>query len=166
VKTTLAVDTLTKCVAAVKIRLKRRHDTIDTQPTLNKARQAGRIQQVVADRGYDSESLMQYITRKLHTKPIIALKYFEKPVRKTHGRIRRQLKTNFPEEEYRQRTKSETTNSTIKRRYDSTVRARQNHTQKTETLLKILTHNLTVKILEILKDFYIAVLVNNCGTLR
>ena len=155
VKTTLAVDTKTQVVAAVKLRLNRRHDTVDAQPTLNKARKAGRIHSVVADRGYDSEGLMQYITHKLHARPVIALKYKDKPVRKTHGRIRRQLKADFLQEEYRQRTKSETTNSTIKRRYDHAIRARINHTQKTETLLKVLAHNLTLtKIVETLKDFY------------
>jgi len=154
VKTTLAVDTRTHCVAAVKTRLKRRHDIIDAKPTLNKARKAGVIQRVVADRGYDSEDLMEYITRKLHAKPVIALKYANKPLEKTRGKIRQQLKQNFPQQEYHQRVQSETTNSTIKRRYDHTIRARNNHTQKQETLLKILTHNLTIKIVKILKDFY------------
>jgi len=59
-------------------------------------------------------------------------------------------------EEYHQRSKSETVNSTLKRRYESTIRARKNHTQRTDVLLKILTHNLTLasSIVEILKDFY------------
>jgi transposase len=156
VKTTLAVDTRTQCVAAVKIRLKRRHDTVDAIPILNKARFLGRIQTVVADRGYDSEELMQYIEHEIRAKPIIALKYAKKPLNKTRGEIRKRLKKAFPEKEYHQRSKSETVNSTIKRRYDSTIRARKNHTQRQDILLKILTHNLTLasNAVEILKDFY------------
>jgi transposase len=43
VKTTLAVDTNTQCVAAAKIRLKRRHDTVDAIPLLNRSCHVGRI---------------------------------------------------------------------------------------------------------------------------
>jgi transposase len=156
VKTTLAIDTRTQCVAAAKIRLKRRHDTVDAVPILNKSRLLGRIQVVVADRGYDSEELMQYIEHEIHAKPVIALKYAKKSLKRTRGEIRKRLKKAFPKEEYRHRSKSETVNSTIKRRYDSTIRARKNHTQRQDVLLKILTYNLTLlnKTVEILKDFY------------
>ena len=156
VKTTLAVDTNTQCVAAAKIRLKRRHDIVDAIPILKKSRLLGRIQTVVADRGYDSEELMQYIEHEIRAKPIIALKHMEKPLKRTNGEIRKRLKKAFPQEEYRQRSKSETVNSTLKRRYDSTIRAKKNHTQRQDVLLKILTHNLTLanKLVKILKDFY------------
>jgi transposase len=159
VKTTLAVDTNTQCVAAAKIRLKRRHDTVDAIPLLNRSRHLGRILSVVADRGYDSEELMQYIEHEIRAKPIIALKNMNKPLKRTRGEIRKRLKKAFPEEEYHQRSKSETVNSTIKRRYDSTIRARKNHTQRTDVLLKILTHNLNLasNMVEILKDFYRAI---------
>jgi len=157
VKTTLAVDIQTHCVAAAKVRLKRRHDIVDAIPTLNKACRAGKIRSVIADRGYDSESLMQHIQYRLQAKPVIALKYADKPLEKTRGEIRKRLKRDFPEEEYPQRDKSETTNSTIKRRYGSTILARKQHTQKQDTLLRILTHNLMVKITKILKDFYKAI---------
>ena len=159
VKTTLAIDTNTQCVAAAKIRLKRRHDTVDAVPILNKSRHLGRIQTVVADRGYDSEELMQYIEHEIRARPIIALKHMNKPLKRTKGEIRKRLKKAFPQGEYRQRSKSETVNSTIKRRYESTIRARKNHTQRQEVLLKILTHNLILlsNIVEILKDFYRAI---------
>jgi transposase len=156
VKTTLAIDTRTQCVAAAKIRLKRRHDTVDAVPILRKSRLVGRINIVIADRGYDSEELMQYIEHEIRATPIIALKHMKKPLKRTRGEIRKRLKKAFPQKEYGQRSKSETVNSTLKRRYDSTIRARKNHTQRQEVLLKILAHNLRLagNIIEILKDFY------------
>jgi transposase len=160
VKTTLAVDTRTQCVAAVKMRLKRRHDTVDAIPTLKRAGKIGKIDCVLADRGYDSEELMQYIEHELRAKPIIALRYAKKPLKKTRGEIRKRLKKAFPEKEYHQRSKSETVNSAIKRKYDSTVRARKNHTQRQEILLKILAYNLNLQtkdLVEILEDFYRAI---------
>jgi transposase len=121
VKASMAIDTSTQCVAAVKIRLKRRHDTVDAIPLLNSSRHVGGIQTVVADRGYDSEELMQYIEHEIRAKPIIALKHMKKPLKSTRGEIRKRLKKAFPKEEYHQRSKSETVNSTLKRRYDSTI---------------------------------------------
>ena len=155
VKTTVAVDTKTLAVAAVKPRLKRRHDLVDAKPVLRKAGKAGRIRKVIADRGYDSEEFLRFITQELQAEPVVALKYCDKPLEKTHGKLRRKLKQDFPHTDYPQRNMTETTNSTTKRRYSHTIRARKNHTQKIEVLLKYLTHNLSLnKLVEILKDFY------------
>lgn len=154
VKTTYAVDTKTQAVVAVRTRLKKRHDIIDAKPTLQKARHVGRISTVLADRGYDSEDLMTFIKGKLKAEPIIALKNIDKPLEKTKGKNRRQLKQDFPTKTYHQRSKVETVNSTIKRRYASTIYARSAKTQKQETHLKTLAHNLTLaKIARTPKDF-------------
>ena len=85
VKTTVAVDTKTLVVAAVKPRLKRRHDLVDAKPVLRKAIKAGRMQKVIADRGYDSEDFLHFITQELQAEPVVALKYCDKPLEKTHG---------------------------------------------------------------------------------
>ncbi len=155
VKTTYAVDTRTQAVAAIRTRLKRRHDMVDAKPTLQKARLVGRITQVVADRGYDSEDLMTFIKNKLKAQPIIALKNMDKPLEKTRGQLRRELKQDFPIKDYHQRSKVETVNSTIKRKFGNTIYARNGKTQKQENHLKALAHNLTLtKIAQILKDFY------------
>lgn len=158
VKTTMAVDTETQAVTAIKTRLKRRHDIVDAKPTLNKSRLVGKIKNVVADRGYDSEDLMTFIKDTLKAEPIIDLKYMDKPLSKTGGSNRKQLKKDFPLKTYHQRSKVETVNSTIKRKFGSTIHARNGKTQKQETHLKALIHNLTLnKIVKILKDFYKAV---------
>lgn len=153
IKATLAVDTITKCVAAVKLRCNRRHDLIDAVPVLRKAHQAGKIKKVLADKAYDSEPFNQFIIQELQAQPIIPLKWEKTPLERTTGKIRKQLKTSFPQKEYNQRNQGESTHSTIKRKYDSTIRAKKHHTRKIDTLLKTLTHNLTIKIIEILKGF-------------
>ena len=154
-KTTVAVDTKSLAVASVKARLKRRHDLVDAKPVLRKAAKIGEIGKVIADKGYDSEDFLTFITHELHAKPVVDLKYRDKPADKTRGELRKQLKQDFPSRDYPQRNMSETINSTTKRRYNHVIRARKHHTQKTEVLLKYLTRNLTLsKIVEILKDFY------------
>jgi transposase len=152
VKTTMVIDTRTQAVVSVKPRLKLRHDMIDAQPELQKAAKLGQVKTVVADKGYDSEQLLHYIKWELGAKPAISLKYQDKPLNKTHGRLRQNLKRYFPLKRYHQRSKSETVNSRIKRMFDSTIYARTNHTKRNETLLKVLTHNLTLNRLT--QDFY------------
>ena len=144
VKTTLVIDTRTQAVASVKPRLKIRHDLIDAEPELKKAAKLGEVKTVVADKGYDSENLLRFIKWELGAKPAISLKYQDKPLNKTYGGLRRSLKRYFPLKLYHQRSKSESVNSRIKRMFDSTIRARRNHTKRTETLLKVLAHNLTL----------------------
>jgi len=146
VKTTLVIDTRTQAVASVKPRLKRRHDIVDAEPELKKAAKLGEVKSVVADKGYDSENLLRFIKWRLRAKPAISLKYQDKPLNKTYGGLRRSLKRRFPRMLYHQRSKSESVNSLIKRMFDSTICARRNHTKRTETLLKVLAHNLTLKV--------------------
>jgi len=154
VKTTLVIDTRTQAVASVKPRLKIRHDLVDAEAELKKAARLGQVKSVVADKGYDSEQLLRFIKWELGAKPAISLKYQDKPLNKTHGGLRRNLKRRFPTKLYHQRSKSESVNSSIKRKYDSILHAKQNHTKRTETLLKILAHNLTLKIRGAIEVFY------------
>ena len=154
VKTTLVIDTKTQAVVSVKPRLKRRHDLVDAEPELRKAAKLGEVKTIVADKGYDSEHLLRFIKWELKAKPAISLKYMDKPLNKTYGGLRRSLKRRFPKKLYHQRSKSESVNSRIKRMFDSTIRARRNHTKRTETLLKVLAHNLTLKTKVLLEVFY------------
>lgn len=43
------------------------------------------MQKVIADRGYDSEDFLHFITQELQAEPVVALKYCDKPLEKTHG---------------------------------------------------------------------------------
>ncbi|MFH1835139.1 MAG: transposase [Methanobacteriota archaeon] len=126
VKTTVAVDTKTLVVAAVKPRLKRRHDLVDAKPVLRKAAKAGRIQKVIADKGYDSEEFLEFITQELQAKPVVALKYCDKTIEKTHGKLRKKTETRLP----RRRLPTTEHERNHKQHHQKTIQPHNTSTQK------------------------------------
>jgi len=140
-KTTLAGDMRTQAILSTRLRLKRRHDSIDFKPVLRKANKLANISTVVADKGYDSEENMQFTALELHAKPVISLKNRDKPLDKTKGKLRRELKQDFPLEIYHQRSKIETIISVVKRKYGDTIQSRKHRTKKNECYLKLIAYN-------------------------
>jgi len=140
-KTTLAADMKTQVLLASRLSLKLRNDILDTKPVLRKVKKQVSIAIVVADKGYDSEDNFEFIKYELKAKPVISLKYMDKSLKKTNGRLRRKLKANFPEDEYHQRSKIETIISVIKRKYGDTIHSRKQRTKKNECMFKLIAYN-------------------------
>jgi len=140
-KTTIVGDMSTQTILAVRLRLKRRHNNVDFKPVLRKASKIVNMSTVVADKGYDSEENMQFTASELHAKAVISLKNRDKPLDKTKGKLRRQLKQDFPLETYHQRSKIETIISAVKRKYGDTIQSRKHRTKKNECYLKLIAYN-------------------------
>jgi len=140
-KTTLAADMKTQVLLASRLSLKLRHDILDMKPVLRKVKKQINISIVVADKGYDSEDNFEFVKYELEAKPVISLKNMDKPLKKTHGRLRRKLKENFPKDEYHQRSKIETIISVIKRKYGDTIHSRKQRTKKNECMFKLIAYN-------------------------
>jgi len=104
-KASITGDMHTQAILASRLRLQRRHDNIDFVPLLRKTRRRVSIDQVVADKGYDSESNHAFTHTELDAESIIPPKYADTPPEKTRGAIRQQLKTDFPRDKYAQRNK-------------------------------------------------------------
>jgi len=139
-KASIAGDMQSQAILSCRLRLKRRHDIVDFKPMLRKIRDT-KPGVVVADRGYDSEDNLVFVKHELKAEPVIALTYREKPIKKTSGRLRRQLKQDFPTDEYRQRSKIETIISVVKRCYGSTIHSRKHRTKKNELYFKLIAYN-------------------------
>jgi hypothetical protein len=156
-KASLAGDMKSQAILACRLRLKRRHDSIDFKPVLRKIRDT-KPSTVVADRGYDSENNLRFVEQELDATGVISLRNRDKPLEKTKGELRRQLKQDFPQEVYRQRSKIETIISVIKRKYGSTIHSRKHRTKKNELHFKLIAYNCrrlinTIKTL-LIKGFY------------
>jgi len=95
-KTSLVGDMESQAILACRLRLKRRHDTVDFKPTLRKIRDT-RPASVAGDKGYDSEDNLVFVKYELGAEPAISQKYGDKPLAKTSGKLRKQLKEDFPE---------------------------------------------------------------------
>ena len=71
---------------------------------------------VTADKAYDSEEDNHVLVRDvLHALSVIPARYEHVPIRKTHGRYRKQMKRGYCKLLYNQRNKNETIVSVIKR---------------------------------------------------
>jgi transposase len=155
-KTTLSGDAGSLVVLSCRMRLKRRHDTLDFKPVLRKIKN-NKPGVVVADKGYDSVSNYEFVDQYLKATPIISIKRMNSSLDVTYGVLRRKIKQNFPHKIYHQRSKIETIISMIKRKYGSTILSRKHRTKKNELLLKLIAHNcqiITKTIKKLLKGFY------------
>ncbi len=170
-KASLAGDMGSQAILSARLRLKRRHDNVDFKPMLRRI-QDTKPAVVVGDKGYDSEDNLKFVKHELKARAVISLKNMEKPLEKTKGILRRELKQDFPLEVYHQRSKVETIISVVKRKYGDTIHGRKHRTKKNELYFKLIAYNCrrVMRLIETLKGFYKAlkllILDNICGGMR
>jgi Transposase DDE domain len=76
---------------------------------------------VVADRGYDSEDNHLLVREELHAVSMILARYEYVPIRRTHGKYRKEMKRGYSKILYHQRNKDETIISVIKRLFGKQI---------------------------------------------
>jgi hypothetical protein len=100
VKISICADMRRQIICGIKIRHRRRHDSVDFAPLLQHAARLVPIDTVVADRGYDSEQ-NHIITEHMGIPcTIIRPKYESLQVWKTKGFHRKNMKRHFDWESY------------------------------------------------------------------
>lgn len=128
-------------ICSIKIRHRRRHDSIDFVPLLRRTASLVQVRTVVADRGYDSER-SHIATENLGIQnTIIRPKYENLQVYKTKGCHRKQMKRHFDWKSYHQRNKAETIFSVIKRMLGEYVMSRYIKTQNREVMYRMIAYN-------------------------
>jgi hypothetical protein len=141
VKVSIVADMRRQLICGIKIRHRRRHDSIDFVPLLQQAARLAPVGIVVADRGYDSEQ-NHIITENLGIRDtIIRPRYESLQVWKTKGYHRKNMKRHFDWDMYHQRSKAETIFSVIKRMLGEYVMSRYILTQNRETMYRIIAYN-------------------------
>lgn len=128
-------------MCSAKIRHKRRNDTVDFVPLLEKASRVAPIDVSVADRGFDSESNHVGAVKLGVARCIIRPRYENLQVRKTRGSHRKKMKRRFPWKTYHQRSKMEAVFSVIKRMFGDTVMSRGIVTQNREMMYRLMAYN-------------------------
>src|ERR1051326_9163438 len=102
---------------------------------------------VTADKAYDSEGNHVLVRDVLHALSVIPARYEHVPIRKTHGRYRKQMKRGYCKLLYNQRNKNETIVSVIKRLFGEHITSRLVKTQNRELSFRCIdyynTHRLT-----------------------
>lgn len=141
VKISVCAEMRHQIICGIKIRHRRRHDSVDFVPLLGRSVGVAPIGAVVADRGYDSEQ--NHVSAQNIDIPniIIRPKYESLQVYKTKGYHRKNMKRRFDWDTYHQRSKAETIFSVIKRMLGEYVMSRYILTQNREVMCRIIAYN-------------------------
>ena len=157
IKLSLAADVLQQIICTIKIRrAPTRHDSIDFRPLITKISELVPLSVVTADKGYDSEDNHVLVRDVLHALSIIPARYEHVPIRKTHGRYRKQMKRGYSKLLYTQRNKNETIVSVIKRLFGEHITSRLVKTQNRELSFRCIAYNIhrLTNLIIIFNGFY------------
>lgn len=135
-KATFAVDCKRRIVVMVRLRWGPGPDYQDLVPLLSKLHRYGvRVKWVVADKGYDSEAIREFIVRGLGAEPHI-------PIRRSafgghlRGRWRKRQRRRFSPNVYRQRVQVESVFSAAKRLEGDSLAGRRVLSRRRELLFR------------------------------
>jgi hypothetical protein len=143
-----------RLITALKIRLKKRHETIDAPFLMEKTAKQLNLDAFLMDKAYDSEKNHE-VAKKLGTRLIAPLRKKTKQLYRIKGVNRKKLFRNFPKETYDKRTSiCENGYSVLKNRYGDIIYAKKFKTQKNELLGKIIAYNLDKVIKYCCKEVY------------
>ena len=129
-------DTRTKKWCAAKVRVLPSHDIKDAKYLLEKVD----ADILVADKGYDANSLHKYCNER-GIEAHIPMRNYGKP---RHGNMnaRRKAAKHFRLRTYHRRELIESGNGSVKRKYGSSVSSKNCKTIRAEVMGRLLTHNL------------------------
>lgn len=131
-----------RLITAAKIRLKKRHETIDAPLLMKKTSEQLRLDAFIMDKAYDSEK-NHIIAEECGTKMIAPLRKKTKQYHRIRGLHRKKLFKDFPREIYNKRAGiCENGFSVLKNKYGDIIYAKKFKTQKIEVLGKIIAYDL------------------------
>ncbi len=135
-----------KLITAVKIRRKKRHESIDVNSLMRKSAKQLKIGYFLADKAYDSEKNHE-LAEKYGARLIAPLRDNGKiPVRRTKGYHRKQLRREFPKGIYKNRVIIEGIFSALKRRYGELIYSKKFVSEKNELLCRVLAYDLGIMV--------------------
>lgn len=143
-KVTFVVDIHQQFILIVSVRRGPDNDNKDFIPSYKKLnRLDGRnLEQVLADKGYDSEANHEFIRDVLDADTIIPARRNHSKDYKTKGKYRREMKKGYCKKAYNQRNMVETVNSVVKRKMGDSIRARRVLYQNREIFFMVIAYNI------------------------
>jgi hypothetical protein len=137
----IMVELRTQLPIAVLITRKPADDYNKFEPVARKVIKLGKsIKLVVLDKGYDAEKVHEFIREVLGAESIIPARNEDVPVYKTSGRYRKLMKKGYSKKKYHQRSKNETVNSVVKRKWGDGTLALDWRLQNKEILFRLILY--------------------------
>ena len=144
-KLSIAVDTKTKKIVALRLRAKSRHDVKDVKYLIK--RLPNKPNCIVADKGYDAEWIHQYCQEQ-GIKTCIPKRNWSKP-RVGCTRLRH-LQKHYHKKRYGRREIVESIFGAIKRKFGASVSSVKFTAQRAELYCRAITHNITIRFQDFL----------------
>lgn len=140
-KLSIAVDTKTKKILALRLRAKKAHDIRDAKYLLKRSPQANWL---VADKGYDANWLHEYCASK-GIKACIPMRKKGKG-RHKNWTLRRQNQKYLHHKRYHRREMVESVFKAIKTKFGASITSHKISAQRTEAYCRAIAHNIILRI--------------------
>ena len=161
-KLSIAIDTKTKKILALRLRAKRSHDIKDIKYLIK--RLPNKPNKLVADKGYDAEWLHRFCLEQ-GIKTCIPIRNYGKklnPRRTLRMRLAKQIK----QKTYGRREMVEAVFGAIKRKFGASINATKIATQRAEAYCRALAHNIICAILELFQRSRLRLIRNHPSNIR
>jgi len=137
----IMVELRTQMPIAVLITRKPADDYNKFKPVAKKVMKLGKdIKLVVLDKGYDAEHVHVFIREVLGAESIIPARNENVAIHRTEGRYRKQMKRGYSKKKYHQRSKNETVNSVVKRKWGDGTLALSWRNQNKEIIFRLILY--------------------------
>ena len=135
----IMVELRTQIPIGISISRRPAGDAKKFRPVAEKVLKLGKqVKIVILDKGYDDEKVHEFIREVMNATSIIPARNQDVPIHKTHGKYRKQMKRGYSKKQYHQRSKNETVNSVIKRKYGDATLAMKWKNQNKEIVFRLI----------------------------
>jgi len=135
----IMVELRTQMPIGISISRKSGGDAKKFKPVAKKVMKLGKsVKLVVLDKGYDDEKVHEFIREFMEAMSIIPARNEDVPIWKTSGKYRKQMKRGYSRKKYHQRSKNETVNSVVKRKWGDGTLALSWRCQNKEIIFRLI----------------------------
>jgi len=135
----IMVELRTQMPLGISISRRPSGDAKKFKPVAKKVLRLGKsVKLVVLDKGYDDEKVHEFIREFMEAMSIIPARNEDVPIHRTSGRYRKQMKRGYSKKKYHQRSKNETVNSVVKRKWGDGTLALNWRNQNKEILFRLI----------------------------
>ena len=135
----IMVELRTQMPLGISISRRPGGDAKKFKPVAKKVMKLGKaVKLVILDKGYDDEKVHEFIREFMDAMSIIPARNEDVPIWKTSGKYRKQMKRGYSRKKYHQRSKNETVNSVVKRKWGDGTLALSWRMQNKEVIFRLI----------------------------
>lgn len=135
----IMVELRTQMPLGVLISRKPADDYNKFAPVAKKVMRLGKdVKLVILDKGYDAEHVHEFIREIMHALSIIPARNENVAIHRTKGQYRKEMKRGYSKKKYHQRSKNETVNSVVKRKWGDGTLAMHWRNQNKEIIFRLI----------------------------